>query len=285
MLSTGETLRQIRQSKGLTLKEVASDQLSVAFLSKVERGDSDISLGRFENLLERLRTTYDEFSFIKHNLTLSPQITFWRQVATFVRSHNVYGLQRLYTAEKDLAANSQSPHFHNMIILHCHLCRLQSRQLPVAEVKVLHDFLFTIDSWGGYELGVFTHAMFLFPTDELQALTQTALKKSQVYLDLPGYHDLLATLLGNALAQLLTHHQWAAAQRISVQAQHLIDFEDLSTEKSQILLLTAWLNQQHATGAITVPPETVIQACYDLAAPNWSNTLYEQLTTLNHSHA
>ena len=40
----GALLKKIRLSKNLTLKELASDYLSVSFLSKFERGESDISL-------------------------------------------------------------------------------------------------------------------------------------------------------------------------------------------------------------------------------------------------
>ena len=43
----GALLKKIRLSKNLTLKELASDYLSVSFLSKFERGESDISLSRF----------------------------------------------------------------------------------------------------------------------------------------------------------------------------------------------------------------------------------------------
>ena len=38
----GALLKKIRLSKNLTLKELASDYLSVSFLSKFERGESDI---------------------------------------------------------------------------------------------------------------------------------------------------------------------------------------------------------------------------------------------------
>ena len=49
----GALLKKIRLSKNLTLKELASDYLSVSFLSKFERGESDISLSRFFLLLDK----------------------------------------------------------------------------------------------------------------------------------------------------------------------------------------------------------------------------------------
>ena len=43
----GHTLRYFRKSKSLTLEYVARDIVTVAFLSKVERNLSDISLTNF----------------------------------------------------------------------------------------------------------------------------------------------------------------------------------------------------------------------------------------------
>ncbi len=47
MPDVGEILRRLRKRRGLSLRQVADlSGLSVSFLSAVERGESDISLGR-----------------------------------------------------------------------------------------------------------------------------------------------------------------------------------------------------------------------------------------------
>ena len=50
----GALFKKIRLSKKLALKDVAGDYLSISFLSKFERGESEISLSRFFLLLENL---------------------------------------------------------------------------------------------------------------------------------------------------------------------------------------------------------------------------------------
>lgn len=47
MAALGKTVRQIRKNKGLTLMDVADDQLTASFLSKFERGLADMSTNRF----------------------------------------------------------------------------------------------------------------------------------------------------------------------------------------------------------------------------------------------
>lgn len=44
MTKLGATVRQIRQNKGLTLAAVADSQITESFLSKFERGVTDISV-------------------------------------------------------------------------------------------------------------------------------------------------------------------------------------------------------------------------------------------------
>lgn len=53
-IDIGSLTKKIRLSKKLSLKDVAGDYLSVSFLSKFERGESEISLSRFLCILENL---------------------------------------------------------------------------------------------------------------------------------------------------------------------------------------------------------------------------------------
>jgi transcriptional regulator with XRE-family HTH domain len=57
----GSTIKQIRKSKGLMLKELADDHLSVSLLSQFENNKTTISCERFHLLLEKLEVSYEEF--------------------------------------------------------------------------------------------------------------------------------------------------------------------------------------------------------------------------------
>ena len=60
LLTLGSLTKKIRLSKKLSLKDVAGDYLSVSFLSKFERGESEISLSRFLCILENLDVSIEE---------------------------------------------------------------------------------------------------------------------------------------------------------------------------------------------------------------------------------
>src|SRR6185312_2967895 len=64
MKQYGKTLRRIREQKGYTMQQLAAGILSVSFLSKFERGESDISLSYITHLLEKLALTFEEFFYL-----------------------------------------------------------------------------------------------------------------------------------------------------------------------------------------------------------------------------
>ncbi|ERL64268.1 hypothetical protein L248_1451 [Schleiferilactobacillus shenzhenensis LY-73] len=57
----GALIRQIREAKHIRLADIADEQLSVALLSRFERGEADMTVTKFLHLLHRLHVTPDEF--------------------------------------------------------------------------------------------------------------------------------------------------------------------------------------------------------------------------------
>ena len=60
----GSLIRKYREERGYSLRQVSKGILSASFLSKVERGTSDISISNFLQLIDRLNITLEEFSFV-----------------------------------------------------------------------------------------------------------------------------------------------------------------------------------------------------------------------------
>lgn len=58
----GQTFKQLRESRGLSLKEAASDIVSPQFLSRFEKGEKGISLENFSRLLIVLGLEWEQFA-------------------------------------------------------------------------------------------------------------------------------------------------------------------------------------------------------------------------------
>ena len=67
MLKTfGKIFKVIRESKNMSLKEVAAGDISVAQLSRFERGVSGITLDSFYYCLKNMAVSLDEFQYVYH---------------------------------------------------------------------------------------------------------------------------------------------------------------------------------------------------------------------------
>ncbi|MCY7185295.1 helix-turn-helix domain-containing protein, partial [Streptococcus gallolyticus] len=57
----GKSFKMLRESKGLSQKEIAGDIISIAQLSRFERGISSINAETLYNCLENMNVSVEEF--------------------------------------------------------------------------------------------------------------------------------------------------------------------------------------------------------------------------------
>ena len=90
----GALFKKFRLSKKLSLKDVAGDFLSISFLSKFERGESEISLSRFFLLLEKLDVSIEEFYGILANERSTNTEKLLDMVSTAYHQGNSFALKK-----------------------------------------------------------------------------------------------------------------------------------------------------------------------------------------------
>ena len=149
----GALLKKIRLSKNLTLKELASDYLSVSFLSKFERGESDISLSRFFLLLDKLDVSIEEFYGIlsQDNPTHTEKLLESASKAYY--QNDSLSIQKYAGEERHKFELTQDKSFlYNSIMLESFLASVSNKEVDENKVRELTDYLFSIEQWGKREL-------------------------------------------------------------------------------------------------------------------------------------
>ena len=63
-MNEGELFRKLRKDRGFSLEQVSDEINSVSFISKFEKGQSNISFLRFERLLQNVNVSMDEFLYL-----------------------------------------------------------------------------------------------------------------------------------------------------------------------------------------------------------------------------
>lgn len=205
MQSFGHSFRTIRKNKGYTLKHVASGIISISFLSKFERGDSDISLSTFIDLLDRIMITYEEFYSFHHSGKSNVIEAF------FNRAEKAYIHRDLKTIEemkmqalKSYQQTNHSPYHCNTLLLDVYKSIIQNEHFSVTNesLHVLTNYFFDIESWGYYELCLYNSTLFLLPTELVITFSNTVYSKKEMVKNIPFLHNVFIRILLNTVTYL-----------------------------------------------------------------------------------
>ncbi|MGT2744931.1 Rgg family transcriptional regulator [Streptococcus phocae subsp. phocae] len=178
----GALIKQMRQSKKLSLKDVAGDYLSVSFLSKFERGESEISLSRFLCILENLDVSIEEIYGIlsKDNPTKIEALL--AKVSKAFQQNNIPALKKYYAEEiKNYQSTSKKPFLYNAIMIESFLISVTGADVNTKNVEIISDYLFDIDQWGKRELIILGNSMSAVPTNTLHLLIKEIVYKTTLF--------------------------------------------------------------------------------------------------------
>ena len=170
-IDIGSLTKKIRLSKKLSLKDVAGDYLSVSFLSKFERGESEISLSRFLCILENLDVSIEEIYGIlsKDNPTRTEELL--ARVSKAFQQNNIPALKKYYYEEIEKFNSTHKKIFlYNSILIDSFLISITGKKMNKKHIEVISDYLFDVDQWGKRELVILGNSMSAVPTNTLNLL-------------------------------------------------------------------------------------------------------------------
>lgn len=210
----GKTIRKIREEKGYTLQQLSDGILSTSFLSKFERGNSDISISYFFRILERLSLSYDEFLFIHNDFNLDNFETFFDKAEQAYVNRNLSKLQALKEVHMDKWRITKITTYRcNTLVLDVLIGILRNEFIDAEkeEIEFLFDYLFQVEVWGYYELRLYNTTMFLMPPEMVLTLSETAYEKSVYLRKLAKVNQIIIYILLNTLTYLLRNNKYVRA--------------------------------------------------------------------------
>ncbi|WP_422124402.1 helix-turn-helix domain-containing protein [Planococcus sp. X10-3] len=202
----GGTLRQFRKQKGYTIAELAKGIVSVSFLSKFERGESEISLSHFHKMLGKLSLSFEEFFFVHNQYIQDAFEVFFNSADDAYHSRDLSALNELKVAEKqkweELGLETARC---NLAMLEVFESILQDQEIKVGkeEFDFLCQYFFKVEVWGYYELRLYNSTILLLPPQLVITLSKTAYVKSHRFKELPKNHKAIVSILMNTLIYLI----------------------------------------------------------------------------------
>ncbi|MES1047592.1 helix-turn-helix domain-containing protein [Heyndrickxia oleronia] len=204
----GKTLRMIRKQKGITLKKLADNICSVSFLSKFERGDSDITLGLMARLLDKLMMNFDEFLYIHNDFRPDKLEQFFKTARIAYLNRDVKQLKQLKNkALKKWKQYGVETYHFNALLIEVYESIVDTQytvdRIQEYDLSLLSDYLFRVEVWGYYELSLYNGTLLLLQPDMVIMLSRTAYEKSARFRDYKKVNDAITAVLFNTIIYLL----------------------------------------------------------------------------------
>lgn len=177
MNDLGSLFQTLRKERGFTLKSLSEGIVSFSYLSKFEKGKTQISLNNFIQLLQRMNLTVDEILYFNQMQT-SQYREFFQKISIAHIHQDLTNLKKYLEIEKTLyQENKIKFHKYNAVMISVVIKDLEPTFfIPEDDIHELVDYILGCSFWTTYEISLFGNSLSLF-TNELLIILLTEVRK------------------------------------------------------------------------------------------------------------
>lgn len=241
MYRIGATFRQLRRSKRISLERASRDIVTIAFLSKFERGKSDISITNFMLLLDRINVEITEIIHL-NQISNGIELDFKTTVSNYYLKGDVQHLQMLQQSKEQHDIDDVESGNLKNVMLEALICSLTNKKLSAKNQLVIINHLTNVESWTAFELYLFGNTLFTLPIQNVVVLTNLMYKKGLLYKELQNDNvSSIFRILNNAISYCCDYHYYDDAWHFLKLFQSLIDHPRQLYERMKYLNLKGLL--------------------------------------------
>lgn len=196
MIGFGETFRILRKERGFTLKTMSEGIISFSYLSKFEKGKSDITLNNLIRLIERLNMTLDEF-LLFNDVRTNHYVELFQKISSSYARNDQLMLQRYFKEEMELYDKTGIIyHKCNSIMITAILQDIDDFfSISQSDTDFLVDYIIKCSFWTTYEVSLLGNTLTFFSEDLLLILLDEIKRKLKEYkVSKRNVRDLIALI-------------------------------------------------------------------------------------------
>ena len=200
MKNLGKVFKELRESRKISLRKATGGCFSASLLSRFENGQSEISAQKLFVALENIHANVEELLFLARDFHHDANSEFRNQLFKAVNPKDLTSLHTLYQREyqKIPFSKDKQEHILNSILIKSYMKAIdETITLTSEEERVLHDYLFSVEIWGLYELSFFSSCSPLLSVQLLTKYTREMLRKSDFLQGVGKNRNMMHTLLLN----------------------------------------------------------------------------------------
>lgn len=229
----GHLLKLLREQKDLSQSDLSDGILSKNHLSKIERGENDISFQTILKLLDRLNISLFEFELLLDK-TQNNQSTFLKDLSIAILNNDLYLLNELLTREIELKSKSNNiRHKHNVILLKAYIDKFSNTAFNHHDIQKIIQYILTVHECGRYEISLFGNFVGFMSSDMRHKLMKMINRKSQLFHSDKNYTEIFTRILLNVCYADLMEAKFNSAREVIDIIENHLNHTELYYEKNQ----------------------------------------------------
>ncbi|MBQ8278362.1 MAG: hypothetical protein IJZ23_00800 [Roseburia sp.] len=247
----GQVFKKLRTNRRISLKQISNESVSVAQLSRFERGESDLSIGKFLTALDNMNIEVSEFIDAVNNNQRTEQINFMSALIPLEYKRDVEGFIKMRDEEEQkFKANPDVYRYHlNTILLQSFICKCDSSiPFPQEYIDQVAEYLFITEDWNMYELILIGNLYLFIDIPLLHTMGQEILKRKDYYDEISSHRNLVTITLLNIWETCLHRDNLEIAAFYMDKIKDLLDNETDLYKKTIYLFLSGL--QHYKAGAV-----------------------------------
>ncbi|WP_024344415.1 helix-turn-helix domain-containing protein [Streptococcus equinus] len=226
-MQLGELYRELRIARGLKLKDVARENLSVSQLSRFENGQSMLAADKLLIAISGIHMTFSEFGHAINNYQEPKTFHLVNKATMLYNKQDIEGLHNLLENEND----SEVFDVYNRLtalIIKTYIYMLDSTYVITEEEKAfLTSYLYEIEEWTEYELFVFGNTMSILSESDLIFLGKAFVDRDKLYLSLPSHKKNAEVVFLNLILLLISYRKIYQANYFIEALEKILTYQDM----------------------------------------------------------
>ncbi|WP_445785718.1 Rgg family transcriptional regulator [Streptococcus equinus] len=229
MMSLGELYRELRMARGLKLKDVAGQKLSVSQLSKFENEQSMLTADKLLVAISAIHMSFSEFGHALNHYQESSYFRLGNQLANLQVAGDIEGLKEVL---KNFEADENFDTYNRLTridIVSAIYALDTSYEIKEDDKQFLTQYLYSIEQWTEYELYLFGNTMSILSDADLIFLGRALAERNEFYLSLPQHKKAAQLTFINIILALIERNQLYYTTYFMTKLESMINYQDMFT--------------------------------------------------------
>ncbi|SFC26044.1 helix-turn-helix domain-containing protein [Streptococcus equinus] len=226
-MQLGELYRELRIARGLKLKDVARENLSVSQLSRFENGQSMLAADKLLIAISGIHMTFSEFGHAINNYQEPETFQLSTKIVELYNKQDVQGLHNLLENENNSEVFDVYKRL-NKLIIKAYIYNLDPTYVISEEDKnFLTSYLYEIEEWTEFELYIFGNTMSILSESDLIFLGKAFVDRDKLYQSLTSHKKIAEIVFLNLILLLLTYRKLYQANYFIEALEKILTYQDM----------------------------------------------------------